>query len=486
MRAILLCMGILLAMGIAGAVVTEVGSIRGFVYGSEPNSSYDNWISHVSEGQVSSLNVYAPWDVPNNSFGDFFIPTQLELDQWNAVIEDFLALNLSAAQARIDTCGFPYEVVRFQDIDSGRLFYMLRELLNDDIDMNGSEDPARHQIGSFDYGWGLYIYNPDASRPMIVNAPHPCDDYPSPVMALEAFLTWDARFLMINGAGREVAYNLPYYSNNQSISDPSRYEAHPFNYAYYRFADQIRGLTGKIEFSAQIHTYDWNKYGNQPSVMLSAGNQRDYPTLPIRDNSRARKDILHNTPWVVIPAGTLGNDSDVTVYDYYSVYYNSYEPVTYNQEGTELTLRRNVDLPGALSNVQMLYTIQDNIYDVYSPFFHIEMDELPKVYSHSSATWRWFYGHEAETQTWDISNRFTRFIAFYMPWVNALNAVLDEVLALDDGSGPSNPENLRISSYSGTNFSVQFAWERSHDWDFDSYELVFRYQINDEMQYLVL
>lgn len=487
MRAILLCMAILLAMGIAGAVVTEVGSIRGFVYGSEPNSSYDNWISHVSEGDANyDQNVYAPWDLQSNGFGDFRIPDQLELDQWNAVIMDFLALDLHGAQARIDTCGFPYEVVQFQDTDSGRLLYMLRELLNDDFDANNSESPALHELGSFDYGWGLYIYDPYASRPMIVNAPHPCDDYPSPVMALEAFLTWDARFLMIAGAGREVAYTPPYNSNNRSISDPSRYEAHPFNYAYYRFADQIRALTGRIEFSAQIHTYDWDKYSNKPSVMLSAGNQRWHPALPIRDNSRSKNDILNRTPWIVIPAGSIGNNADVTVYDYYSVYNYSPDPVIYDHDGTPVTIRQNTDLPGASSNVQMGYTQQDNLYDVYSPFFHIEMDELPQTYDHSISTWKWFYGFDAETGTWDIPHRFTRFIAFYMPWVNSLDAVLDDLLLLDNGSGPSNPENLRISSYSSTYFSVQFSWERSYDWDFDSYEMVFRYLVDGEAHYIVM
>ncbi|MDP2172859.1 MAG: T9SS type A sorting domain-containing protein [Candidatus Cloacimonadaceae bacterium] len=483
MRAILLCLGILLGFGNAAAVVTEIGSIRGFVYGYEANSAYSNWISHASERQVSNLNVYAPWDVQTEGFGDYFIPTQLELDQWEAVVVDFLSLDLVGAQAKIDTSGFPYEVVQFQDIDSGRLFYMLRELLNDDYDTNGSEYVALHEIGSFDYGWGLYIYNPSASRPIIVNAPHPCDDYPSPVIALEAFLTWDARFLMIAGAGREVAYFPPYNSNNQSISDPSRFEQHPFNYAYRRFADQIRGLTGKIELSVQIHTYDWNKYPNEPNVMLSAGNQRNYPALPIRDDSRGRNDLINNTPWIVIPAGALGNGTDVTVYDYYSVYYDVSFPVRYDHDGTDITLFRNNTLPGAPMNQQMLYTIQPNVWDIYSPFLHVELDELPKVYTQNTTNWSWFYGYDSGTQSWDVPNRFTRFIAYYMPFVNALNSVLNEVLALDDHSGPSNPQNLRVSE-SG-NFSIQLSWERSYAYDFDSYEISCRYVADGAMHHII-
>lgn len=77
---------------------------------------------------------------------------------------------------------------------------------------------------------------------------------------------------MIAGAGREVAFDPPYHSNNQSISDPSRCAEHPFNEFYQRAGHQIRGITGKTEFSLQIHIYDWHKYQNKPNVMLSAGS----------------------------------------------------------------------------------------------------------------------------------------------------------------------------------------------------------------------
>ena len=67
---------------------------------------------------------------------------------------------------------------------------------------------------------------------------------------------------MIAGAGREVAFDPPYHNNNQSISDPSRCAEHPFHEFYQRAGHQIRGITGKKEFSLQIHTYDWHKYQN--------------------------------------------------------------------------------------------------------------------------------------------------------------------------------------------------------------------------------
>ncbi len=456
------------------AVVTEVGSLRGFVYGTEPGCAYDNWVSHISEGQVSWLNVYAPWDEQDDEFGDYRIPTPEELRNWDSVIADFLALDLEGAQTKLNQFGYPFEVVQFQDLDSGRNLYLIREILNDDVDTNATADPADDETGSFDYGWGLYIYDPYASRPILLTAVHPADDYPSPVFALESFLDLDARFLLIAGAGREVAYIPPYNSNNQSLSDPSRFADHPFNIAYQRCADQIRALTGKLEFSLQIHSYDWNKYPGQPNVMLSAGNGRNYPALPIRDDSRASHDLINHTPFLIHPANSLGTHSEVDILDYYCVRYASTVPVIYHQEGQNVTVPYNYELPGAEFNQQMLYTAPQNLYDVYSPFLHVEMDELPKCYERTEANWRWFYGYDAENQAWDLSQRYTRFMQFYRPFLNALHEVVDSMLVLDDGTGPSNPENLRLTALGNSN--CVFAWDRSYCYDFDSYVINLRYE----------
>lgn len=478
-------LSLLMITTLMGAVTHEVGSIRGFLYGSEPTLGYDNWVSHVAEGRASNLNVYAPWETQNNSFGDFVIPSEEQLGQWSQVIACWLALDLPGAEYHIEQAGFPYEVVVFQDTESGRHFYMLRETLNDQIDTNNSEDPLMYEYGSFDYGWGLYIFNPMASRPIMITAPHPCDDYPSPVIGIDAMLMWDAQFLMIAGAGREVAYTGNYTSNNASISDPSRYEAHPFNVAYQAAADLIRVQTGKFEFSVQMHTYDWNKYPGKPPVMLSQGASRGYINLPIRDASRSENDLLRKTPYVVIPAGNMENSDDITIDQYYNVYNQTGSTLVINHTGHQVSISNNNDLPGADLNRQMLYTTQDNPYDVYGPFFHIEMDELPRSYSQTSAALRRFYGFEEETQTWNFAQRYTKFLAYYRPWLTAMHNILDSLLMLDDGIAPSNPENFRASDMQG--FVVTLSWTRSYSYDFDSYELHYRYwENNTGWKYAVL
>ncbi|TDF72525.1 T9SS type A sorting domain-containing protein [Candidatus Syntrophosphaera thermopropionivorans] len=476
-RFLLIMLSFSLFLGL-NAIVTEVGSFRGFFYGSEPACEYDNWTSHIAEGILTNTNVYAPWEVQNNNFGNYIQPTDTMLNQWEEVVVDFLNLNLDSAQAKINQYGFPYEIVQFQDLDSGRNLFFLREALNNIYyDSNQTPSTEDDEIGSFDYGWGLFVYDPYASRSVIITVPHPCDDYPAPVFGLEVFYQLDARFFLISGAGREVLMSNP---NNvdTSLSDPSRNANHPFNVFYQKGADQIRNLTGKREFSLQIHTYDWNKYPGKSNIMFSAGKYRLYPALPLRDNSLFHHDLIHKTPYLVHPANSIGNNTAVSIQNYYSVYYAENEPVVYHYGNQLITIPLNEDLPGYPLNRQMLYSENPNMYDVYSSFLHVEMDELPAQYNQNTTNWRWFYGYDADTNTWNIEQCYTRFIQYYRPWLNALTEVIDSMLILNDGIGPTNPSNLQVTALSSNNLT--FTWNRSYSYDFDSYIIELHYENNGE------
>ena len=64
-----------------------------------------------------------------------------------------------------------------------------------------------------------------AEKQVLIQVPHPCDDFIAPYVAMDLFIKTDAFGFMINGAGREVKWNQEgTYSNSKSISDPSRYE----------------------------------------------------------------------------------------------------------------------------------------------------------------------------------------------------------------------------------------------------------------------
>ncbi len=474
MKKLLIAFILSACLAMAGAVITETASLRNFLYGTEPNTQYDNWVSHLAEGIASAnYNLYAPYDRQTNGFGDFNIPSVSETQYWNNMLDLFLAADYDGAQAVLDNGGAPYQIVQFNDTDTGRIYYMIRELPDMGYyDDNGTPDPYDDEIGAFDYGWGLFIYNPQGTRPIIVTVPHPCDDFPTPAIGLLAFQTWNAKFLLINGAGREVKWsNIPPYTNAKSISDPTRYAGHPFHLAYLKFADQVRAEFGWREFSAQIHTCDWNRYPNDSSCQISAGYNKNCPNLPIRDLSVLKHDLINRGRHVMLPANTVGMHDTVYLNDYYGVSYSVHEFIFTDGEHT-YPVNNNITLPAYSQNNQMLHTLSGwNDYDSYEPFFHIEMDELPNLYLETQNTYHWFYGWNEGLQKWDLDNLFTHFLSYYSLWVYDLETLLDEMFAMNDGQAPTTPTDLTVLNQSLN--SVTLGWNRSSDYDFDTYEVLF-------------
>lgn len=457
----------------ANAVITETGSLRGFIYGHEPAAAYDNWVTHIAEKIADpGYNLYSPWDRQTTGFGDFLIPTTTQLTNWGLVVDQFLLGNWDAAQDLLNSYAYPYQVVRFIDTDTGRTYYMLRETLNTDVDDNGTFDTYDDEIGAFENGWGLYIYNPAGTRRAIVTVPHPCDDYPTVPFGFEAFSLWNAKFILFNGASRELKWtNVGAYANSKSLSDPVRNNAHPYNVTYTKFCDKIRTEFSAKEFSIQIHSYDWNRHEGYPNVQLSAGYQKYCANLPIRDLSRFKRDIINQGDPVMLPSNTIGTHAEVGLNDYYGVFY-SVHPFEYSNGDTTIVVSNAVDLPAYSENKQMQYTLSSwNDYDVYDPFFHVEMDELPNAYPQTNNNLKWFYGWDATTQKWQMEHVFDRFNQYYSRWVTDLDAVLDFTLTMNDAANPTRPTNLTVFSQSSD--YVNLTWNKSDDFDFDTYEIMY-------------
>lgn len=485
MKKYLLFIAIALIAFSLSAHIVETGSMEKFLIGSEPACQYDNWISHIAEGiAIQDYNLYAPYDRQTNGFGNYRTPTNSQLNQWGNIVDLFLLGELDQAQAAITQAGFPYQAVEFHNTDNNRTYYMLRELPDMSYyDDNGTpDDPYDDEDGAFDYAWGLYIYSPDATRPIIVTAPHPNDDFPTPIVSYDCFNEWDAMFLLISGTGREVKWtNIGSYTNTKSLSDPTRVTSHPFNSAYTRFADLIRSQTGKREFSFQVHSYDWDRHVGYTDNQISAGNNKLCPNLPIRDLSSLKKDLIHKGNHLMIPANTYGTHEDVYLNQYYSVNYSIHDFIFDDGEHS-YPVNDAIDLPAYSQNYQMLYTLSSwNDYDSFEPFFHIEMDELPNAYDETLNVYHWFYGWNEAEGKWDFDNLFTNVRAYYSRWRNDLNELYDDLFAMDDGVPPTTPEELTIKNSSM--YYVTLGWQRSDAYDFETYEIQYATQPITEDNY---
>ncbi len=456
------------------ALIVETGSLKDFLYGADSSFEYDNFVSHISEGIASpNYNYYAPFDPQTTGFGDFVTPNTTQLDNWSSITEEFLNGNWETAQNMLTNNNYPYHVVEFHDTDFDRTYYMLRETLNTDTDNNIDSDPDDDVTGSFDYGWGLYIYNPEAANPIIVTVPHPTDDFPTIVLGYHTFTKWDSAFLMVSGAGREVKWtNVPPYYNSKSISDPTRNINHPFNRSYQKFADYIRDDYGRLEFSAQMHSYDWNdRHNGYANTQISAGATRPNPNLPIWDHSNSGQDLLNWSDEIIFPANTFGVHKEVDRNEYYAIF-NTVHELNYDNN-PETPINTNVDLWGYSENRQMQYTLSGTTdYDVVDPFFHIEIDELPEVYDQTIANYWWFYGYDPTLGKFIPENIYTMTENYYTYWIDRIAENIDTFIGIDnDSANPPMPTNFQTVA---ANYNdVILSWDPVSDHNFKSYQILY-------------
>ena len=269
-------------------IIEERGSLLEFFGGVEDACEYDNWISHISEGiALEGFNDYGPveLDRQTNGFGAYQIIDSLEnpagiLEDWYGIFANILANEIDQADAILSNSDFAdyYQFVRL--VDGNRTYLILREVLNEDyVDDNGTEDEADDVSGSFDYGWGLYVFNLNPTTPNVVlEVPHPCDDYITPFIAIDAFLLLNARAIFVSGAGREVEWTEEgEYNNAVTRSDPTRLQ----NVSAFQEAHKAIVDSTDSEFIVQIHSYD-SAGRNLPQSILSAVSDYD-PNPPLLD-----------------------------------------------------------------------------------------------------------------------------------------------------------------------------------------------------------
>ena len=170
-------------------IIHESGDLREFLGGNAPGSTYENWVSHVTEGIASDgYNDYAPnWiDIQTNGFGNYTLlpegsPT---LDYWKLIFYQFINGDTTLVDSLLEDSleSFHYELVIFQDTTLNRSYHVLREQLDSSfVDLNQLTIAEDDVMGSFRNGWGLYIIQPDANREQVlIQVPHPCDDFTAP------------------------------------------------------------------------------------------------------------------------------------------------------------------------------------------------------------------------------------------------------------------------------------------------------------------
>ncbi|MCA9787630.1 MAG: fibronectin type III domain-containing protein, partial [Candidatus Cloacimonetes bacterium] len=463
-------------------IVNESGSLREFLAGSEPGAAYDNWVSHVAEAiSRPGYNMYAPpaLDTQLNGFGGFQVlednaPDTAILQLFRDLADALLNGDSAAADLLLQNGpAIDYDLVRFTDTGLGREYWMLREQLDASFTDPGLDPGILDDVvGSFVHGWGLFIFCPQASRPeIVVQVPHPCDDYLSPYIALEFFLEADAGLMMLNGAGREVAHRNETFSNDTSLSDPTRNCEHPFAVIHEQLVDHWQEL-GQEELVVQVHSYDDLAHRDLKSCVVVGGRYNRIHNPVLVDTGGGSKGLFTNLLQPVFAEDELGFSHDEwRIQDYMSS--NQLYPVIVSGgiPDSSLTLSIAPELWGYGESCQWNYTYPDHgdgypECDAGERAIHIEIDELPTP-AHDLGETEYYHITPPAVASW---HNFTTAWAFARPVFDNLLVARDSLRAFVDDTAPTTPTNLRVSGFTAS--SLRIGWRPTLSDRFDTYEVL--------------
>lgn len=142
-----------------------------------------NEIVHQSGSLVEIVETVSENLIARDSEG-FRVPTPGQLKAWKFIVESIYSGKPEDAQQTIKQLSFPYELKRFTERSNGREYFLLVE-----------KRP-------YQAGWGAYVFDPKATSPVVIEAPHPKFDSNTEHQAIDAFLQTGASAFLLAGAHR--------------------------------------------------------------------------------------------------------------------------------------------------------------------------------------------------------------------------------------------------------------------------------------------
>lgn len=463
---------------VSSGMVEETGTLTGFLMDTCSTCAYDNWQSHVSERVVRpGYNDYGPahLDPQTNGFGGFaYIYNNAAGDstlaRWRSVFEAAVRGDWHLADSLIqrNDMAWNYEMVKLDELQSGRRYYIIRERLDlTHVDINGDADTLNDVRGGFTRGWGVFVFA-DAPRHSraVLQLPHPEDDFMSIPVGIELFQQAEMANLSIAGAGREVMWDSTQtqYNNARSFSDPSRNARHPFAVLSKVVTDEWSDPPLDSLVIIQLHSYDHAAHLSLPDIQVSCYLDDSKPNLPVRDLAE-HKDLYHGHPFY--PVMSVDGDLSIVVAINNYIGLFSSPQYTYYGEDTSVTIRSVGDLYGAPDNVEAVYAhIGHNVLRDTENFVHIELDEYPDPLWTPLNWTRWLPG--TPPSEWAT---YVHGLSYYQSFISAVDSALTWH-ALIDTVAPDSCMPVQATDIGGSD--VYLRWSQpAYDRHFDTYQIFF-------------
>ncbi len=200
--------------------------------------------------------------MPSSQTEGFIKPTNQELNNWQDLFELLLNIKIEKADSLIQENFSFYQLSRFTDTGfNGNIYFLLKE-----------KNPVTK-------GWGTFIVNPNNTRPICFEIPHPAYDLNTHIEGTELFRRTNARFLIMAGTHRcansEVSPCDGSFSgcngSRYAISDMAHTVLSPFQIAHETFYELFPN-----DYSFSIHG---NSRSSCEDIFLSNGRSNNSKTL---------------------------------------------------------------------------------------------------------------------------------------------------------------------------------------------------------------
>lgn len=200
-------------------------------------------------------HVYSIIDnMPTSSGNDYSNPTLTEYLQWKNLIDTLL--NESYTSAASLAKALTYDLVEFTDGPSR--YYILQK-----------QDTASNY-------WGTYVFNPNACRDIVIQSPHPKNDYNTGKQGIYVLKHTEATFYCLAGTHHCNHSSLSTCSGTTTVCDtagePFRISdvAHNDSCIFQATTEAIKGFDSTLVF---IQLHGFAKRFSDPYVIMSNGTQ---------------------------------------------------------------------------------------------------------------------------------------------------------------------------------------------------------------------
>lgn len=120
--------------------------------------------------------------IPGSTGDDYILPTNAEINNWNNIITDLINADFVPAASTANSLG--YDLIEFSDTTTSphQIYYIL------------SPNSSNH--------WGFYIFNPNYCRTLVIQSPHPKNDFNTGKEGVHVFKETKALFFCLSGTHR--------------------------------------------------------------------------------------------------------------------------------------------------------------------------------------------------------------------------------------------------------------------------------------------